>query len=59
MDTSTPDRLRIRRWRLRAEECRTLADHAKDPSARGTLLDVADKYDHLAAQAETRPGIPG
>ena len=59
MDTSTPNSLRIRRWRLRAEECRTLADHVNDQSARGTLLDVADKYDHMAAQAETRAGAPG
>ena len=44
-----------RRWRLRAEECRTLADNIVDQSSRVTLRGIADGYDRLAVQAETRP----
>ena len=44
----------IVRWRLRAEECRTAAEHMKDPLARGDLLRVAASYDKMAASAEAR-----
>ena len=44
----------IRRWRLRAEECRAAAEQMKDPLARGDLLGVAESYDKMAAAAEVR-----
>jgi hypothetical protein len=40
-------------WRDRAEEARAQADQMRDPSARRTLLDIADEnYGQLAQQAE-------
>jgi len=43
---------RVRRWQMRAEECRTLADIAKAKEARESLLSVADGYDRLVEQAK-------
>jgi hypothetical protein len=39
-------------WRERAEEARAHASQMRDPSAKRTLLEVADNYDQLAEQAE-------
>ena len=39
-------------WRERAEEARAQADQMRDLGARKTLLEIADNYEQLAAQAE-------
>jgi hypothetical protein len=39
-------------WRRRAEEARTQAQEAKDPSARQALLKIAELCDQLAQEAE-------
>jgi hypothetical protein len=38
-------------WHLRAEEARRTADGIKDPEARATKYEMADKYERLAARA--------
>jgi hypothetical protein len=47
-------------WTNRADEARTLADRLRDPIARTLMLDIANKYDHMAAHAarrcRSRPG---
>jgi len=46
---ATVDELdRVRRFRLKAEECRTIADQMKDEAARVTLLQLARSYERLA-----------
>jgi hypothetical protein len=45
---------RIRVWRLKAEELRTIADGMRDPSARSGLLNAAMNYERLADDAEGR-----
>jgi hypothetical protein len=52
------DEQRARRWRLRAEECRTLADNITNEASRSTLLGVADGYDRLAALSENPFSTP-
>ena len=42
----------VEHWRDRAEEAHTLAAQARDPNVRRTLLDIAQGYEKLAAQAE-------
>ena len=42
------------RWRLRAEELRTIAENCKTPEARAMLLRLADDYELLAERAEAR-----
>jgi hypothetical protein len=54
----------IRRWRMRAEELRTVADQTQSRSAKLTFLRVAADYDNLANHAEARltqdvPCAPG
>lgn len=53
----------IRRWRMRAEELRTLADRFVVPSVQAALRRAADNYDRLAGEAEARftgrPSLPG
>ncbi|HWI28136.1 MAG TPA: hypothetical protein VN668_14275 [Stellaceae bacterium] len=43
-----------RRWRLRAEELRTIADNCSTPEARAPLLRLAKDYELLAERAEAR-----
>lgn len=38
-------------WAARADEARTLAHRFRDPMARTLMLDIANKYDHMAAYA--------
>jgi hypothetical protein len=38
-------------WRLRAQEAYQLAQRLKDPLERAAKLEMADKYDRLAARA--------
>jgi hypothetical protein len=43
-----------RRWRMRAEELRVIADNCKTPAARATLRRLAEDYELLAERAEAR-----
>jgi hypothetical protein len=43
-----------RRWRMRAEELRTIADNCEAPAARASLRRLAADYDLLAERAEAR-----
>lgn len=43
---------RARRWRMRAEEYRTVAEAMQTPMARDTYLRLARAYDGLAARTE-------
>jgi F0F1-type ATP synthase membrane subunit b/b' len=47
-----PDRLGADYWRERAEETRAQASQMRDPSAKRTLLEIAENYEQLADQAE-------
>ncbi len=38
-------------WTTRADEARALAHCFRDPVARTLMLDIANKYDHMAAHA--------
>jgi hypothetical protein len=50
---------RVRRFRLKAEECRTIADQMKDEAARMTLLQLARSYERLAKTWEKADGRGG
>src|SRR5215510_657940 len=39
------------RWQMRAEECRTLAEHFTDPTCREKMMRLAETYDGLAQAA--------
>jgi hypothetical protein len=41
-------------WRMRAEELRTLADDARDPTAKTVMLRIAADYDRLAKHADVQ-----
>jgi len=47
-----PPVTRAERWRVRAEECRTLADCFTDQTCRGQLRGLAQEYDRMAVAAE-------
>jgi hypothetical protein len=47
-----PAKLGTEYWRERAEEARAQAEQVADPTAKRTLLDIAENYEQLAAQAE-------
>ena len=49
-----PDRKGAEYWHDRAEEARTQASEMRNPAARRTLLEIAENYDQLAEQAETK-----
>lgn len=38
-------------WTTRADEARTLAHRFCDPVAKTLMLDIANKYDHMATHA--------
>ena len=41
-------------WRQRADDARTLAEQITDEIGRQAMLEIAEKYDHLAARAVQR-----
>jgi hypothetical protein len=43
-------------WRRRAEEARRLARELSDPTAKATMLEIAQSYEQLAFLAEKRLG---
>jgi len=45
---------KAKRWRERAEECRSAADGIKDEDSRRQMLGVADSYDRMAMLADQR-----
>lgn len=45
-----------KRWRMRAEEYRTIADATASEAARNTYFSLARSYEVLAARAEGRAG---
>jgi hypothetical protein len=47
------------RWRLRADEIRTIARSMRRSFARCSLLDVADQWERMAESAERRAGLAG
>jgi hypothetical protein len=51
------DRLKIERWRFRAEECQTIAEALKNEVARASLLDAAERCRRMAEHAERMSGI--
>lgn len=47
-----PDKLGADYWRERALDARAQAEQMRTPDARRTLLEIAENYDQLAAQAD-------
>jgi hypothetical protein len=45
-------------FRLRAEECRTMAESFNDAQTRNLLLRIAEDYDRMANRGETREAVP-
>jgi hypothetical protein len=41
-------------WRKRAEETRRLANKLADPTAKQTVMQIAESYEQLAIMAEAR-----
>jgi hypothetical protein len=41
-------------WRQRAEEARTIADEVQNPSAKATMLSIAEQYEQMAEYAQRR-----
>jgi hypothetical protein len=46
----------VKRWRMRAEELRTIADQVRSPARQEMLRRTAQTYDALARGAESRLG---
>jgi len=44
----------VRYWRRRAEELRGAAENLMTPSARDALINIAEKYERMAAELERR-----
>ena len=38
----------VRRWKAKAEECRSIASTLTDPEARATFLQMAESYERRA-----------
>ena len=53
-ETGETELSRIRRWRLRADECRVVASETTSTMTRRNLLDVAEDYEAMASDAEVR-----
>lgn len=53
-DTWTDTGDEARRWRLRTEEVRTMADHCRSVAQREQLFRSAESYDTMAAGVEVR-----
>jgi hypothetical protein len=49
------DRLKARRWRGKAAQCRALAAQMADPMSQASLRCMAATYEHLAALHEEEP----
>jgi len=47
-----PSRLGAEYWRQRAKEARAQAGQMHTPEAKRTMLEIAENYDQMAAQAE-------
>jgi hypothetical protein len=47
-----PARLGPEYWRERADEARAHAEQMRDPTAKRTLMEIAQNYEQLAEQAE-------
>jgi hypothetical protein len=54
LDPSDRERDRVRQWRLKAEELRTIADQADSAHLGDTFRRLADTYDRLANDSERR-----
>jgi hypothetical protein len=46
----------VRRLRERAEEALTIAENFRDPEARRMMLEIAERYQKLAARLEAEAG---
>jgi len=46
-------------WREQAKEARAKGEAMRDPVAKATMLEVAQKYEMLAERAEKREGSSG
>ena len=53
-DTANEQEKRIKRWRQKAEELRTIADQFTNPSTQQTMRRVAADYEKLADDGEAR-----
>ena len=47
-----PESKRGRKWRARAEECRTIAERCNNAETREMMLRVASGYDRMAEHAD-------
>ena len=58
MGQDEPDAFNAQYWRERAAEARALADLIRDRIAKDMMIDIANKYEHMAEyaarQKETR-----
>jgi hypothetical protein len=52
--TDDPNREHAHQWRLKAEECRAVADQMQNPMAQASFRRMAETYDRLAAEHENR-----
>jgi hypothetical protein len=43
-----------KRWRTRAEECRSAADGIRDEESRRQMIAVAESYERMAERADLR-----
>jgi O-methyltransferase involved in polyketide biosynthesis len=51
MERSGSDTFDAQYWRGRAAEARATADLVPDPIAKTMMVDIANKYDHMAERA--------